>query len=103
MKSALPKPPRQPLDPITNLWRKTSARRRQLLEPFLDKHVKVERWFGRTPDSGDQLYRGTVVAVALSTTGTTADFLILKTVEGNVWAISVAQIAYLELIPKVAK
>ncbi len=92
---------RKPTDPLTNMWRRPRSARVQLLEPFVDRNVRIERWYGRTPDSGDQQYRGTVVAVATSTVKSAADFLILKSVEGNVWAISIAQVAYIELLPAV--
>ncbi len=92
---------RKPLDPLTNMWRKPRSARVQLLEPFVDRNVRIERWYGRTPDSGDQQYKGTVVAIATSTIGSSADLLILKTVNGTVWAISIAQIAYIELLPAV--
>jgi len=89
---------REPLDPITvHLWRYPRPERHRLLDPFIDHQVKIERWWGRVAANGDQIYRGTLLAVATSTTGSTADFAILKTVDGTVWAISTAQIAFIEL------
>jgi len=89
---------RGPTDPITkHLWRFKRPQRSALVLPFVGHEVKVERWYGRVAANGDETYHGTVLAVATTTTGTTADFLILKTVAGQVWAISTAQIAYIEL------
>lgn len=91
---------RDPLDPITRpLWRYSRADRRRLLDPFIDKHVRLERWPLRaSSDPNVREYRGTLMAVATTTTGSNADLLILKTIEGNVWAISTAQVAFLDLI-----
>jgi len=89
---------RGPTDPITkHLWRFKRPARTALLVPFIGHEVKIERWYGRVAANGDETYHGTLVAVATTTTGTTADFAILKTVAGQVWAISTAQIAYIEM------
>jgi len=91
--------PRGPLDPITrHLWRAKRPERVRLLTPFVDHEVKLERWFGRVAANGDQTYRGTVLAIATTTIGSAADLVILKTVDGTVWAISTAQVAYIELV-----
>jgi hypothetical protein len=89
---------RGPTDPITkHLWRFKRPQRSALLMPFVGYEVKIERWYGRVAANGDETYRGTLMAVATTTTGTTADFAILQTVAGQVWAISTAQIAYIEM------
>lgn len=87
---------RQPLDPIEKpLWRLRRPDRIRQLMPFIGHEITVDRWFGRVAHMGDQTYKGTLLAVATTTTGSTADFLILKTVDGTVWAISTAQVYYL--------
>lgn len=89
---------RGPTDPITkHLWRFKQPQRTAILMPFVGQEVKIERWYGRVAANGDETYHGTLLAVATTTTGTTADFAILKTVAGQVWAISTAQIAHIEL------
>lgn len=91
--------PRGPTDPITRpLWRMPRADRVRIMTPFIDRQIKLERWLTRVAAGGDQLYKGTLVAIATTTIGSAADLLIIKTVEGNVWAISTAQVAYVELI-----
>lgn len=92
------KPQRGKLDPITRpLWRMPRGARVQILTPFLDKVVELERWYTRVASGGDHRYRGTLLAVATSTIGSAADLAIIQTVEGSTWAISTAQIAYLKL------
>jgi hypothetical protein len=89
---------RGPTDPITkHLWRFKRPERSAILMPFVGQEVKIERWYGRVAANGDETYHGTLVAIATTTTGSTADFVILKTVAGQVWAISTAQVAYIEL------
>lgn len=89
---------RNPTDPITkHLWRFKRSERAGLLVPFVGQPVKIERWWGRVAANGDTQYKGDLLAVATTTTGSTADFAIVKTVDGTVWAISTAQIAYIEL------
>lgn len=96
--STLPPAPRGPLDPITRpLWRLKRAERIKVLEPFYDKVVVLERWYTRVASGGDQRYKGVLLTVATSTIGSAADLAIIQTVEGNTWAISTAQIAYLAL------
>lgn len=98
MRSTLPKPPRRPLDPITRpLWRLKRRERAETLEPFIGKAVELERWYTRVASGGDHRYKGTLLAVAITTIGSAADLAIIQTVEGTVWAISTAQIAYLKL------
>jgi hypothetical protein len=93
------KPERGPLDPIERpLWRLKRPARRELLAPFIDQQVRLDRWSGRIAALGDQEYRGTLLAVATTTIGSASDLAIIKTVDGTVWAISTAQIAYLELL-----
>lgn len=90
---------RGPLDPITkHLWRFKRPERVRLLTPFVDHQVKLERWFGRVAANGDQVYTGTILAIARTTIGSAADLVILKTVDGTTWAISTAQVAYIELV-----
>lgn len=105
-KPAKEKPaPRGKLDPITvPIWRLPRAARREILEPFVGELVIAEVWPLRIASGGDRQYKGTLVTVALSTTGTTADFAIISTLDGNVWALSTAQIAYFAKVdPKPAK
>jgi hypothetical protein len=91
--------PRGPLDPIVKpLWRLSRADRNRILEPFTGQMVRLERWMMRIASGGDQQYKGELLAVATSTIGSAADLVIIKTVEGNIWAISTAQVAYLELL-----
>ena len=82
-------------DIISPLWRLKRAARTQRLMPFVGYPVKIERWLTRVASGGDQTYQGTLLAVAASTTRSTADFAIIQTTAGNVWAISTAQIAYM--------
>ena len=92
-------PPRGELDPITQpLWRLKRPDRVRIMTPFIDRQVKLERWYSRVASGGDRTYTGTLIAIATTTIGSAADLLILKTVDGNVWAISTAQIAYVEHI-----
>jgi len=65
---------------------------------LVDREILLERWFGRVAALGDRTYKGTLLAIASTTTGTTADMLVVKTVEGNVWAISTAQVARVQLL-----
>lgn len=89
---------RAPTDPLTvHLWRYLRPVRVALLLPFVGHRVKLERWFGRIAANGDQTYHGDLLAVAQTTIGSAADLVILKETGGDVWAISTAQIAYLEL------
>lgn len=89
---------RKPLDPIdTHLWRYKRPVRRALLLPFEGHQVKLERWFGRIAAMGDRTYRGTLLAVAETTIGSSADLVILRETDGTTWAVSTAQVAYLEL------
>lgn len=98
---AVDKDTRGPLDPITRpLWRMRRPDRCRIMEPFLDRQIKIERWYGRVAGGGDITYRGTLVAIATTTIGSAADLLILKTTDGNVWAISTAQVAYVQHIGK---
>lgn len=91
------------LDPITtHLWRYKRPVRRTLLLPFEGRRVKLERWFGRVAANGDQTYRGTLLAVAETTIGSAADLVILRETDGTTWAISTAQVAYIELEQPVA-
>lgn len=92
------KPERGKLDPIVRpLWRLPRRERREILEPFIDKVVELERWYTRVASGGDARYKGVLVTVAQSTIGSAADLAIVQTVEGTTWAISTAQIAYLKL------
>lgn len=89
---------REPTDPITvHLWRYPRPTRVALLMPFVDRQVRLERWYGRVAANGDETYLGTILAVATTTIGSAADLVILKTTAGQVWAISTAQVAHLEL------
>lgn len=91
-------PERGPLDPIARpLWRYKRAERRKLTTPFIGKDIKIERWLGRVASHGDKTYTGTLLAIATTTIGSASNLLILQTVDGTVWAISDAQVAYLEL------
>jgi len=91
--------PRGKLDPITKpLWRYPRAERTRLMEPFVGEQIRIDRWFGRVAAIGDQQYEGTLLAVATTTTGSNADLLILKTTAGTVWALSTAQVYYVELL-----
>lgn len=93
------KPGREPLDPITkHLWRFRRPERTALILPFVGHEVKLERWYGRVAALGDEVYTGTILAVATTTIGSAADLVILKTTAGQVWAISTAQVAYLALV-----
>lgn len=93
--------PRGPLDPITRpLWRMRRPDRCRIMEPFIDRQIQIERWYGRVASGGDVTYKGTLLAIASTTTGSNADLLILKTVDGTVWAISTAQVAYVQHIGK---
>lgn len=104
-KKATPRPSpsveaeRGPLDPIVKpLWRLKRTDRLRLLDPFIGEQIRVDRWFGRVASHGDRQYTGTLIAVAHTTTGSTADFLILKETGGTVWAISTAQVYFLEKV-----
>lgn len=88
------------LAPVEKLWRLKGHQRREAVRPFIGQSVIIDRWAGRVADLGDQQYKGTLVTVAISTVGTAADFLILQTVDGTVWAISAAQVAYLQVAPR---
>jgi len=89
---------RGPLDPITRpLWRLKRPERVKILEPFYGMDVQLDRWYQRVASSGDRTYVGTLLTVATTTIGSAADLVILKTTDGNTWAISTAQIAYLKL------
>lgn len=91
--------PDQPVDPLADitrpLWRLSRADRNRRLMPFVGHSVKLERWLTRVASGGDDQYEGTLLAVATATTKSTADFAIIQSTAGNVWAISTAQIAYL--------
>lgn len=88
---------RKPLDPITtHLWRLSHGERRRILQPFVGHWVKLEVWRGRVAALGDKQYRGELVSVAESTVGPTA-LAVVRTIDGTDWAVSTAQIAYLEL------
>lgn len=90
---------RRPLDPIVKpLWRLKRTDRLRLLDPFIGEQIRVDRWYGRVASAGDQQYTGTLLAVAWTTTGSTADFLILKETGGTVYAISTAQVYFLEKV-----
>lgn len=92
------KPERGPTDPITRpLWRYSRADRARLLAPFIGRTIHLDRWYMRVARQGDRQYRGTLLAVATTTIGSAADLIILQTVDGTVWAISTAQVAYLKL------
>lgn len=92
------KPTRGPLDPVEKpLWRLARPARVQTAMPFVGHEIVLERWYGRVAANGECTYKGTLLAIATTTTGTTADMLIIKTVEGNVWAVSTAQVARIEL------
>lgn len=94
---------RGPLDPIEKpLWRLARPARCAIMMPFIDHEIVLERWYGRVASHGDVTYKGTLLAIATTTTGTTADMLIIKTVDGNTWAISTAQVARVALAAPVA-
>lgn len=94
-----PTPTRGPLDPIEKpLWRLRRPERVSIMMPFVDEQILLERWYGRVASHGDVTYKGTLLAIATTTTATTADMLIIKTVEGNVWAVSTAQVARVQLV-----
>lgn len=96
--------PRGPLDPITRpLWRMPRPNRIRIMEPFIDQDIQLERWYSRVAAGGDITYKGTLVAIATSTIGSAADLLIIKTIEGNVWAVSTAQVAHVMLLPRPRK
>lgn len=89
---------RQPLDAIEKpLWRLKRPARVEIIMPFVGEQILLERWYGRVAAQGDVTYKGTLLAIATTTTGTTADMLIIQTVEGNVWAVSTAQVARVAL------
>lgn len=91
--------PRGELDPIEQpLWRLKRPARVSIMMPFVDREILLERWYGRVASLGDVTYKGTLLAIATTTTGTTADMLILKTVDGNTWAVSTAQVARVQLL-----
>lgn len=92
------------LVPITRpLWRMTKPERKKALEPYIGRDVRVERWYTRVAAHGDITYTGTLVAVATSTIGSAADLLIVHTTDGNVWAVSAAQVAHVMLTPRPRK
>ena len=94
---------RGPLDPIEKpLWRLARPARVEIMMPFIDREILLERWYGRVASHGDVTYKGTLLAIATTTTGTTSDMLVIKTVDGNTWAISTAQVARVALVPPVA-
>lgn len=87
-----------PHKPIERLWRvRSKGERHRLVMPFVGQQVRIDRWFTRVAAQGDHQYEGTLLAIATSTIGSAADLLILQTIDGTVWAISTAQVAYLEL------
>ena len=84
--------------PITKpLWRYKPSERRGALYPFVGLQVRLDRWYGRVADGGDEQYTGTLVAIAVNTAGS-ADLAILDNNRGTTWAISFAQIYYLEAL-----
>lgn len=94
---------RAPLDPIEKpLWRLPRPARVEICMPFVGREIVLERWYGRVASHGDVTYKGTLLAIATTTTGTTADMLIIQTVEGNVWAVSTAQVARVALVTPAA-
>lgn len=96
--------PRGPLDPITRpLWRMKRPDRVRIMTPFIGHEITLERWFSRVAAGGDQVYKGTLLAIATTTIGSAADLLIVNTVDGNVWAISTAQVAHAMLTPQPRK
>lgn len=88
--------PRPALPALEKLWRLSRPERKTVLAPYIGHQVRIERWYTRVAAQGDITYTGTLVAVATSTVGR-ADLLIVQTTAGNVWAISAAQVAYLEI------
>lgn len=91
--------PRPVLPALERLWRLSRPERKKVLEPYIGHQVRIERWYTRVAAQGDITYTGTLVAVATSTIGSAADLLIVQTTAGNVWAISAAQVACLEIPP----
>lgn len=95
--------PPQPADPskpepVKTLWRLKPIERRAAVRPFIGHQVRLERWYGRVAANGDITYTGKILAVAITTIGTAADIAILETDEGTCWAISLAQVAHLEVL-----
>lgn len=86
----------QPLPALAKLWRLSRPERKAALAPYIGRRVRVERWYTRVAAQGDRTYLGELIAVATSTIGSAADLAIIHSTDGNVWAISTAQIAYLE-------
>lgn len=81
------------------LWRlRLPHQRRAAVRPFIGHRVRLERWWDRTEKAGSQTYEGVILTVALSTTGSAADFVILQTDGDTVWAISTAQVASIKLV-----
>jgi len=85
--------------PITKpLWRSKPVTRWQAIQPFVGRRVRLDRWGGRVAAHGDWQYTGLVIATAISTIGSSADLLILRSDGGTTWAISLAQIAFMEAL-----